>query len=142
MATSQHASGPAAAGRSYPLHSYEGGSRTDSYVWRRARLTEETGAGRNVKLEVWDGGAYKVVGASVFFDVHEHFDPEFLWYSDYGPPGQGPPTIVQRPTNSANDSREGWLLVAGDKLEAVGIAAASDAAADGTRAPKWPKNTG
>jgi len=124
------------------LHSYEGGPKTDSYVWRRARLTEETGAGRNVKLEVWDGGVYKVVAASVFFDVHEHFDPEFIWYSDYAPPGQGSSGVVQRPTNSADDSSEGWLLVAGDKLEAVGIDPVSEAAADGTRAPKWPKNTG
>ena len=52
------------AGRSYPSHVNEGGATTDSYVWRKVRLTEETGAGRNVKLEVWDGAAYELVGRS------------------------------------------------------------------------------
>lgn len=132
MATGQQA-------RSYPLHSNEGGPTTDSYVWRKVRLTDETGAGRNVKLEVWDGAAYKLVGANVFFDVHEHFDPEFLWYSDYAPPDQASPGVVLRPANVANDTSEGWLLVAGDKLTAVGI---DPGAAVTTRAPKWPKGTG
>ena len=132
----------AAAARAYPSHKDEGGATTDSYVWRRARLTDESGAGRNVKLEVWDAGNYTVVGASVFFDEHEHFDPEFLWYSDYAPPGQASPGIVQRPINSAGDEKEGWLLVAGDKLRAAGLDPQGELKPDGTRAPKWPKNTG
>jgi hypothetical protein len=125
--------------RSYPLHSNEGGSKTDSYVWRKVRLTDETGAGRNVKLEVSDGGAYKLVADRVFFDVHEHFDPEFLWYSDYVPPGQTSPGVVRRPSNVANDATEGWLLVAGDKLQAVGI---DPGGQPNDISPKWPKGTG
>jgi hypothetical protein len=128
----------------YPMHKDEGGDpKTDSYVWRRVRLTEETGAGRNVKLEVWDGGAFKLVADRVFFDAHEHFDPDFLWYSDYAPPGQSSPGIVERPSNVADEAREGWLLVAQAKLSAAGIDPSSAATpTDTTRAPKWPKNVG
>ncbi len=143
MATKQQAGGSVSAGRAYPLHSNEGGSKTDSYVWRKVRLTDETGAGRNVKLEVWDGGAYRLVDGSVFFDVHEHFDPEFLWYSDYSAAAQGSTAVVLRPENVANAASEGWLLVAGSKLEAVGVDPSSDKEwTDLGRAPKWPKNTG
>ena len=130
-------------GRSYPLHLNEGGSTTDSYVWRKVRLTEQTGAGRNVKLEVWDGGAYKLVDDSVFFDVHEHFDPEFLWYSDYTAADQGNPAVVLRPNNQANDTTEGWLLVSGAKLAGAGIDTdAEDGWRDLFRSPKWPRTTG
>jgi hypothetical protein len=129
-----------AQARSYPLHSNEGGSKTDSYVWWKVRLTDENGAGRNVKLEVLDGGAYKLVADRVFFDVHDHFDPEFLWYSDYTPPGQTSPGVVQRPQNAANATSEGWLLVAVAKLQSVGIDPTT--AGGTTRAPKWPKTTG
>jgi hypothetical protein len=125
--------------RSYPLHSNEGGATTDSYVWRQVRLTDETGAGRNVKLEVWDGAAYRLVDDRVFFDVHEHFNPEFLWYSDYVPPGQTSPGVVQRPANVANATSEGWLLVAVAKLQAVGIDPTAEAA---VTQPKWPRTTG
>jgi hypothetical protein len=128
-----------AQARSYPIHSSEGGAKTDSYVWWKVRLTDETGAGRNVKLEVLDGGAYKLVDDRVFFDDHEHFDPEFLWYSDYVPPGETSPGVVQRPPNTANAASEGWLLVAVAKLKSLGI---DPGAAVTTRAPKWPRTTG
>lgn len=127
------------AGRSYPLHSSEGGSSTDSYVWRKVRLTDETGGGSHVKLEVLDAGNYKVVDDRVLFDFHEHFDPEFIWYSDYAPPGENSPGVVERPSNVANATSEGWLLVATARLQAVGIDPGSEATA---RAPKWPKGTG
>jgi hypothetical protein len=131
------------AGRSYPLHSNEGGSKTDSYVWRKVRLTDETGAGRNVKLEVWDGGGYKTVDEHVFFDVHEHFDPEFLWYSDYSAADQGNPTVVLRPENVAQATTEGWLLVSGAKLAQAGMDTdAEDGWRDLFRSPKWPRATG
>jgi hypothetical protein len=128
-----------AQARSYPLHSGEGGTTTDSYVWWKVRLTDETGAGRNVKLEVLDGGAYKLVADRVFFDMHEHFDPEFLWYSDYVPPGETSPGVVERPQNVANATSEGWLLVAVAQLQSAGIDPTSGAT---TRAPKWPRGTG
>ena len=118
--------GNVSAGRSYPLHSGEGGPKTDGYLWRKVRLTDETGAGRNVKLEVWDNGAYKLVGGSVFFDIHEHFDPEFLWYSDYSSADFGSPGVARRPSDTPGDSSEGWLLVAADKLVGVGMTAAAD----------------
>ena len=133
MATGQQA-------RSYPLHSNEGGASTDSYVWWKVRLTDETGAGRNVKLEVWDGAAYKLVADRVFFDAHEHFDPEYLWYSDYAPPGQTSPGVVPRPDNVANATAEGWLLVATVKLQSVGIDPTTSTAT--AAVPKWPKGTG
>ena len=143
MTTGAQQKGSVSTGRIYPLHTNEGGSKTDSYVWRRVRLTEETGAGRNVKLEVWDGSRYQVLNDRVFFDVHEHFDPEFLWYSDYSAAEQGSPVVVLRPSNVANDTTEGWLLVAGDKLQAAGIAAnPEDGWKDLFRSPKWPKTTG
>jgi hypothetical protein len=122
------------------LHSNEGGSTTDSYVWWQVRLTDDSGAGRNVKLEVLDGGAYKLVSDRVFFDAHEHFDPEFLWYSDYVPPGQTSPGVVERPQNAPNATSEGWLLVAVAKLQSVGIDPTS--AATTPRSPKWPRTTG
>ena len=125
------------------MHSNEGGAKTDSYVWRKVRLTDETGAGRNVKLEVWDGGGYKTVDEHVFFDVHEHFDPEFIWYSDYSSSVQGSPAVVLRPNNEANATTEGWLLVSGGKLEQAGIdATAENGWTDLGRSPKWPKQTG
>jgi hypothetical protein len=143
MASGGQQQGPVTTGRSYPLHVNEGGATTDSYVWRKVRLTEETGAGRNVKLEVWDAGGYKVVDGSVFFDVHEHFDPEFLWYSDYSQAPQGSPGIVLRPPNAAGASAEGWLLVSGAKLAGAGIDTdAQDGWKDLFRSPKWPKATG
>lgn len=143
MATGAQPKGSVPTGRIYPLHTNEGGAKTDSYVWRKVRLTDETGAGRNVKLEVWDGGTYRLVDGSVFFDVHEHFDPEFLWYSDYSQAPQGSPGIVLRPPNTAGASAEGWLLVAADKLAAAGIAAdPEDGWRDLFRSPKWPKTTG
>jgi hypothetical protein len=126
--------------RSYPLHSNEGGSTTDSYVWWQVRLTDQNGGGRNVKLEALDGGAYKLVADRVFFDLHDHFDPEFLWYSDYTPPGQTSPGVVKRPDSTANATSEGWLLVAVAKLQAVGIDPTSGATP--MLSPKWPKGTG
>jgi hypothetical protein len=112
-------------------------------VWRKVRLTDETGAGRNVKLEVWDGAAYKLLDDSVFFDVHEHFDPEFLWYSDYTAADQGSPVVVLRPENVAKATTEGWLLVSGAKLGQVGIDTDADPGSKNLfRSPKWPKGTG
>lgn len=143
MASGAQQQGSAGAGRSYPLDANEGGAKTDSYVWRKVRLTDETGAGNHVKLEVLDGGAYKLIDDAVFFDIHDHFDPEFLWYSDYSAPVQGSPAVVLRPPNSKGETREGWLLVASARLTAAGIATDPDPAwKDIGRSPKWPRNTG
>lgn len=141
--TSGAQKGSVSTGRIYPLHSNEGGSTTDSYVWRKVRLTEETGAGRTVTIEVWDGSAYKPLADHVFFDVHEHFDPEFLWYSDYSSTDPATDGVVLRPSNVAKDVTEGWLLVAGSKLQARGMRPdAQDGWRDLFRSPKWPKQTG
>jgi hypothetical protein len=120
--------------RIYPLHDEEGGKKTDSYKWRQVRIISESDTRVTIEILVEDESKKKI--EQVWFDVHDHFDPDVLWYSEYLSS-----LVVKRPAEG--ETTEGLLLVNTHHLVGVKNDASLDAALEVLKVvPKWPKNTG